>query len=117
MDDDNMIRDISEKMLNKMGFEPFMAQDGEQAIQIYKDQQHLDRSINAVILDLEVKQGMGGAQTIKELLKINPDIKAIIASGYSGDIVMENSQDYGFALALSKPYSMKALKKALEKLV
>ncbi len=117
MDDDNMIRDISEKMLNKMGFEPFMAQDGEEAIQVYKEQQNLNESINVVILDLEVKQGMGGAQTIKKLLKINPDIKAIIASGYSGDSVMENSQNYGFSLALSKPYSMKSLKKALEKLI
>ncbi|MCF6245844.1 MAG: response regulator [Desulfobacula sp.] len=116
MDDDNMIREISKKILNRIGYEAILAKNGEQAIQTYKKHLTTKDPIGFVILDLEVKQGMGGAATIKELQKLNPDVKAIIASGYSSDRIMEDCQDYGFALAIAKPYSMKALQSALEEL-
>jgi CheY-like chemotaxis protein/anti-sigma regulatory factor (Ser/Thr protein kinase) len=116
MDDDQMIREISAKILIKLGYAPIVAKDGEQAVQFF--QQHLKKgeAINFAILDLEVKQGMGGAEAIKKLLPLNPDLKAIIASGYSSDKIMENCQDYGFAMALSKPFTMNTLKEALAQL-
>ncbi|MCP3875580.1 MAG: response regulator [Desulfobacteraceae bacterium] len=116
MDDDKMIRGIYAKILKKLGYEAILSKNGEQAIQVYKKHLEAGEKINTAILDLEVKQGMGGAETIKKLLKMNPEIKAIIASGYSSDMVMENCQDYGFSLALNKPFSIETLKVALEKL-
>jgi len=116
MDDDKMIREISSKILSKLGYEAIVAKDGEQAISLFKKHLKTSDIINLAILDLEVKQGMGGAQAIKKLLKLNPELKAIIASGYSSDLIMENCQDYGFVLALSKPFSMNTLKQALERL-
>ena len=67
-----------------------------------------------VILDLTVKGGMGGKEAIKELLKIDPKLKAIVSSGYSNDPVMNNFTAYGFAGALPKPNSKKELLEALE---
>ncbi|MBU1340336.1 MAG: response regulator [Proteobacteria bacterium] len=116
MDDDRMIREICVKILSRLGYEAIVAKDGEQAIQLYSQLMNAGEKISLAILDLEVKQGMGGALAIKELLKINPDLKAVIASGYSSDIIMENCRDYGFALALSKPFSMNTLKDVLERL-
>ncbi|MCK5163929.1 MAG: response regulator [Desulfobacula sp.] len=116
MDDDKMVREISEKILTHLGYKVIVAENGEKAVKLYKKQLNAGVKISIVILDLEVKHGMGGAQTIEKLLKINPDIKAVIASGYSSDMIMENCRDYGFALALPKPFSMKELKAALDQL-
>ena len=60
---------------------------------------------------------MGGEPTLRELLKLEPDVKAIVASGYFNDPVMENFQDYGFKAAMAKPYEMKDLKAVLEKVL
>ncbi len=116
MDDDSMITDISAKILKKLGYDPVIAENGEQAVQLYKQYVDAGEKIEIAILDLEVKQGMGGAETIKSLSALNPDIKAIIASGYSDDVIMENCEDYGFSLALAKPFSITTLKDALIKL-
>jgi len=70
----------------------------------------------AVILDLTIKGGMGGEQTIRELLKIDPDVKAILSSGYFNDPVMADFHKYGFVGAMAKPYEKKNLKEALEKI-
>ena len=59
-------------------------------------------------------RGMGGEQTIQELLKIDPDVKAIVSSDYFNDPVMSDFQKYGFKGA--KPYEKGTLKKMLEKL-
>ena len=61
-------------------------------------------------------RGMGGEQTIREFLKIDPDVKAIVSSGYFNDPVMSDFEKYGFMGALAKPYEKKALKKVLERL-
>ena len=59
---------------------------------------------------------MGGEQTIRELLKIDPDVKAIVSSGYFNDPVMSDFEKFGFMGALSKPYEKMALKEVLESL-
>jgi signal transduction histidine kinase/ActR/RegA family two-component response regulator len=116
MDDDPMILDVSVKLLERIGYDGLPAQNGEQAIQIYEQALQDNDPVRCVILDLEVKQGMGGAETVRALKKIDPDVKAILASGYSSDKIMENCQDHGFDMAIAKPYSMSALKEALERL-
>lgn len=114
MDDDDMIRDICAKILAKLGFEAVTAKNGEEAIQIYQDNLKAGLKIGIAIMDLEIKQGMGGAEAVEKLLKINPELKAIVASGYSTDTIMESCHDYGFSLALAKPFTMATLKEALE---
>jgi len=82
----------------------------------YKQHKDSEEPFDAVILDLTIKGGMRGEQTMRELLKIDPDVKAIVSSGYFNDPVMSDFEKYGFMGALPKPYDKKALKEVLERL-
>jgi len=57
---------------------------------------------------------MGGKQAIQELRHIDPDVKAIVSSGYSNDPVMENYEKYGFRGVLAKPFNMDSLRSAIK---
>jgi len=116
MDDDAMILEITEIILTQLGYEPVLAKSGEEAVEKYQSCLVEGKIIGKVILDLEVKHGMGGEETMEKLLALNPGIKGIVASGYSNDAVMENHSFFGFSAALSKPFSIMALKQALENL-
>jgi len=63
-----------------------------------------------------VPGGLGGAETISELLKISPKVKAVVSSGYSNDPVMANFRDYGFCGIISKPYTKRQLADLLNKI-
>jgi DNA-binding NarL/FixJ family response regulator len=56
---------------------------------------------------------MGGKETVKKLLNIDPDVKAIVSSGYSHDPVVAEFRKYGFSSFLSKPYKLEELCKTL----
>ncbi|WP_321494710.1 ATP-binding protein [uncultured Desulfobacter sp.] len=116
MDDDAMILELAEKILIQLDYEPVLAKSGEEAVEKYRSCLVEGKIIGKVILDLEVKHGMGGEETMEKLRVLNPGIKGIVASGYSNDAVMENYSFFGFSAALSKPFSITALKQALENL-
>ena len=116
MDDDAMILEITGKILVRLGYEPVLARTGEEAVEKYRACLVEGKIIGKVILDLEVKHGMGGVETMEKLLGLNPGIKGIVASGYSNDPTMENFTYFGFSAALSKPFSIDTLKKAMSDL-
>jgi CheY-like chemotaxis protein len=116
MDDDAMILEITEVILTRLGYEPVLAKSGEEAVEKYQACLVEGKIIGKVILDLEVKHGMGGEETMEKLLALNPGIKGIVSSGYANDAVMENHALFGFSAALSKPFSITALKQALDDL-
>jgi DNA-binding NtrC family response regulator len=68
-----------------------------------------------VILDLTVQGGMGGRGAIKKLLEIDPQVKAIVSSGYSVDSAMAKFEEYGFIDVLAKPYNLETLSKTLHR--
>ncbi len=70
-----------------------------------------------VILDLTYQFGMGGKEAIKKLLEIDPDVKGIVSTGYSNDPVVTSHRDYGFCGALTKPYTLDELSKALREAI
>ena len=69
------------------------------------------------ILDLTIPGGMGGEATIKELLKIDPAVKAIVSSGYIDDPVMADYSKYGFSGMVAKPYTIEELRKAVQNVI
>ncbi len=117
MDDEESIRNLSKQRLGRLGYESELAKDGAQAIELYKKSMDSGQPFDLVILDLTIKGGMGGKDVIKELLKIDPKVKAIISSGYSNDSVMTNFTIYGFTGILPKPNTKQELIEALKKII
>jgi len=113
MDDEEMVRDVSNALLIYLGYEAEVAVDGVEAIEMYKKAMESGKPYDLVILDLTNNFGMGGVETIKRLLEIDPDVKAIIATGYSNDPIIHNFREHGFCGYLSKPFSMDNLNTAL----
>ena len=91
-----------------------VAVDGVEAIELCKKAMESEKPFDMVILDLTNKIGMGGAETMVNLLEIDPDVKAIVASGYSNDPLMSNFREHGFRAALPKPFNLDQLKTALQ---
>jgi DNA-binding NarL/FixJ family response regulator len=60
---------------------------------------------------------MGGKEAIKKLLEIDPDVKAIVSSGYSSDPIMMGFREYGFSGIVAKPYRVAELKKVLDDVI
>lgn len=117
MDDEEIVRDVVERMLVQCGYGAEFARDGAEAIELYKSSKEFGNPFEAVILDLIVPEKMGGKEAIEKLLEIDPEVKAIVSSGYSNDPVMANFKDYGFKSVLSKPYKMDDLCRTLDKLL
>ena len=119
MDDDEMVRFVAGETLKRYGFEVEFANDGSEAVELYRDRHQAGSPFAAVILDLNIPGGMGGEETMKRLLEIDPDAKGYVSSGRTDDPVMMNFQTFGFSGTIEKPYFylnkdlMEAFSKAL----
>jgi len=116
MDDEEMLRRLARQMLKRLGYKVKTVKDGFEALEAVRKQKDSGEPFDMVIVDLTIKKGMGGKQTIRELLKIDPHIKTIVSSGYFNDPIMSNYAEYGFMGSMAKPYEMNNLKEAIEKL-
>jgi PAS domain S-box-containing protein len=117
MDDQEPVIKMVGRMLGRMGYETLFAKEGAQAIDLYSEAFQTNTPFDLVILDLTVPGGMGGVKTIPELLKINPDAKVVVSSGYSNDPVMSDYQGYGFCGVLEKPYSSAQMAEVLNNIL
>ncbi len=117
MDDEELIRDIAGDMIKALDHEVEFAEHGEEAVGKYKAAVESDNPFDVVILDLTIRGGMGGRETIERLLAVNPGIKAIVSSGYSDDAVVSDHRNYGFSARLTKPYNLQELSATLNNLL
>jgi CheY-like chemotaxis protein len=115
MDEEESIRKVVAEMLTYLGYDVELARDGAEAVELYRAALSSGDPFKAVILDLTVSKGMGGLEAIRRLLEVDPGVRAIISSGYSGDPVMVNSRKYGFRGAIAKPYGIEELNRVLQK--
>jgi PAS domain S-box-containing protein len=113
MDDEELIRETTGALLDHLGYTYEFASDGAQAVELYKGAQASGHLFDAVILDLTVPGGMGGHESIKALLALDPHVKAIVSSGYFHDPIMANYQAYGFCGVVAKPYTIEEMGRAL----
>ena len=113
MDDDRLLREMAVDMLEMLGYEAEFAEDGAEAIEMYRKAKESEKPYDAVILDLTIQGGMGGKEAAKRLLEIDPELKAIVFSGYSDSPVMSNYRKYGFKGMMAKPFDFKTLGKVL----
>jgi len=113
MDDDELIQVTLGKMLQAMGYEVECANEGSAALELYREALGTDRAFDMVIMDLTIPGGMGGKEAISELLRIDPEARAIVSSGYSTDPIMADHAAHGFAGVIIKPYTIEQLRRAL----
>jgi len=113
VDDEDLVRNSTKEMLEHFGYSVFLAEDGKQALDVYTNK---GDGIDLVILDLGMP-GMGGQQCLKELLRLNPDIKVIIASGYSPDTLEDDFLVRGAKEFVGKPYQAKSLLGAVRRVL
>jgi PAS domain S-box-containing protein len=117
MDDEEVVRELLYAELTEAGYEVELTSDGAEAIKRYSEARESGESFDAVIMDLTIPGGMGGKEAIKKLLEIDPDIKAIVSSGYATDPIMSDYEEYGFKAVIAKPYSVSKLEKTLHGLL
>ncbi len=113
MDDDAQICELTGGMLESLGYKFDIAKNGEEAIQFYKRYLNIGRPYDVVIMDLTIIGGMGGEQTYKLLRELDPEVRAIIASGYDNDDMARQFYDMGFYGYLPKPYRVSELGKII----
>ncbi len=117
MDDEEVIRETTGRMLKRLGYYVEFAEDGRKAIDLYIKAKKSNNAFDIVIMDLTIPGGMGGKETISRLLEIDPGIKAIVSSGYSTDPIMAKYSDYGFKGVVVKPYDIEDLSNTLQSIV
>ena len=114
MDDDPKICTLTANMLQSLDYKFDIAKNGAEAITFYKRYLNIGRPYDAVIMDLTVIGGMGGEECFKVLKELDPDVRAIVASGYDNDDLARRYLDQGFCGYLTKPYRVTDLGKVIK---
>ncbi len=117
MDDENSLLIIVSLMLERLGYKVATAAHGDQAISLYESRMNSTAPFDAVILDINIENGMNGIETIQRLLKIDPYVKAIGASGSITPESLKGLLQIGFSYVLAKPFQLQQLQKALDKIL
>jgi two-component system, cell cycle sensor histidine kinase and response regulator CckA len=115
MDDEAAIRDLTSQLLGTLGYEVTAVPDGLEAIRTYEKALRRGEEFQAVILDATIRGGLGGVATIEKLRAMDPDVNAIICSGYSDEAALSEFLAYGFRAALPKPFTRGDLADALQR--
>lgn len=108
VDDDDIQREVTTRLLTKIGYKASSIESGEKAIEFVKENPQ-----DLIILDMVMPGGIDGADTYRQLLDICPDQKAIILSGFSeSDRVLE-AQKLGAGAFIKKPVTKKTIAAAV----
>ena len=117
MDDEQIILDVTLEVLKFLGYSVMFAREGAAAIDLYKNEKAAGVPFDMVILDLSVPDGMGGKEAIALQKAFDPEVNAVVSTGFSNDPVVLDFASYGFSGKLTKPYKINDLKKVLEQLI
>lgn len=117
MDDNEAVLETASEMLCHIGYQVELAKDGIEALNFYRKAMEAGQVYDAVILDLTVPGGMGGMETMQNIIELDPAARGIVSSGYSNDPVMQEYDQYGFAGIARKPYKLEKLSKVVHKVL
>ena len=117
MDDEAIVRDLLDRMLDHLGYRATLAKDGAEALELFTAAREAGEHFAALILDLTVPGGMGGKAAIEHFLRLDPQVKAIVSSGYSDDPIMAEFAKNGFSGVITKPYRITELSRVLSQVL
>lgn len=113
VDDDDALRELGGRILERFGYTVIRAEDGESALSLYREKKDV---IDLVILDL-IMPGIGGKQCLQELLKLDPLVKVLIASGHFDSTQTERATEIGAKACVRKPYDVEQLLKTVREIL
>jgi PAS domain S-box-containing protein len=117
MDDEASIRTLTANMLDFLGYEAELVDNGNLVIERFTRAIGTGDRFEAVLLDLVVPGGLGGREAIERLTVLDPNVRAILVSGYAQDSIMSTYREYGFAAAIAKPYTLQELQAVLDTVI
>jgi DNA-binding NtrC family response regulator len=107
---DASVRESLAELLSELGYEVIACENGEEAVKIYQEQGPFD----IAILDYTVPGKWNGIEVLRELKKVNPEVKAILATGYGQTETVVLAKQEGFKEVLVKPFEVEELLRALK---
>ena len=113
VDDEDVVADVGDEMLKKLGYEVLVARSGKEAIKTYESKWN---KIDLVILDM-IMPDMNGGKVYDRIKEINPHIKILLSSGYSIDGQAADIMERGCDGFIQKPFSMEVLSERIRKLL
>ena len=113
VEDEELVRGLLIRRLEALGYDTISASDGDEGVHLFRERLN---EIDLVLLDFAMPR-MNGVEAFEKLVKIRPDVKVILSSGYTEDIVLQSFPDRRPAGILHKPYKMEELKGELERLL
>jgi len=110
VDDEEMIRTLTEKALRHFGIQVLAAADGEEAVRVYSDH---GASIGCVLLDLSMPR-LDGEQTFSRLRQLDPAARVVLMTGYPMSEAEARFGGRGLAAFLQKPFELAELRRVVE---
>ena len=117
MDDERIVRSLVSDILTHAGYEVVLTEDGEEAVQAYKDAMSSGAPFDSVIMDLTVPGGMGGKDAHNRIMMADPNALVIVSSGYVNNPILANYRKYGFIGMVPKPYQADHLTRVLDEVI
>lgn len=112
-----MVTEFLREMLSLQGCDVMTVRDGDAAVKVASQAVKQNKPFDIAILDLTIKGGKGGVDSIRELKAILPNCKFIASTGYTNEPILANYKEYGFDAILPKPYTFNELIKVLSSLI
>ena len=117
MDDDSGIRAVVQRILTTSGYDVYCTRDGREAIEAYRKAHEFGTAFDLILVDLDVRGGMGGKECVARLKAEFPALKALLTTGYIDDELMETYRDHGFLGVIPKPFQLDRLVQSLGRLL
>jgi PAS domain S-box-containing protein len=113
MDDEPAIRKVASNMLEFLGYQAEVVDNGTAAVERFTQALKKGRPFDVVMLDLVIPGGMGGTEAMDRLARLAPMVKGVLVSGYAKPAVMEEYRDHGFGAVITKPFTLEELNATL----
>lgn len=113
IDDEEVVRNVTKRMLARIGYTPLLAEDGPTGIEMYKANKD---DIACVLLDMTMPR-MSGEETLRHLKEMNPEVRVLLMSGYSEQEASARFNGKGVAAFMQKPYTPQDLQEKIHEIL